>query len=98
MYSPSRKTRIERPILAVTEFADHRERVVENPGSEALGKLAHDLRNLMSTARTAFDIIKRGQVGLAGSTGMVLDRSLRAVSELIDGTLANMPSPNPAKA
>ncbi|MEO8703035.1 MAG: hypothetical protein ABI867_23520 [Kofleriaceae bacterium] len=77
---------------AVTEFSGHRERTTKDPGTEPLGKVAHDLRNLMSTARTAFEIIKRGQVAPGGSTGVVLDQSLLALSELIERALAVPPT------
>jgi len=79
---------------AVTEFASHRERTINNPGTEALGKLAHDLRNLISTARSAFDIIRRGQVAAGGATAGILDQSLRALSELIERALVDVPPAN----
>src|SRR5687768_5076205 len=41
-------------------------------GSERLGFFAHELRNLMNTALLAFDVMKHGDVGVAGSTGKVL--------------------------
>jgi hypothetical protein len=38
-------------------------------GNERLGFLAHELRNLVNTAVIAFDVLKTGNVGVAGSTG-----------------------------
>lgn len=53
-------------------------------GNERLAILAHELRNLANTAVLAFDVLKTGNVGVAGSTGKVLDRSLRAMCTLTD--------------
>jgi hypothetical protein len=77
---------------AVTAFAAHRKRSNANPGIEALGKLAHDLRHLLGTARTAFEVIKRGQVAPSGATGMILERSLLALETLIERAVADVPS------
>src|SRR6476661_3939528 len=47
-------------------------------GSERLGFFVHEMRNLISTASYAFEVLKSGNVGVAGSTGKVLERSLAA--------------------
>jgi hypothetical protein len=39
-------------------------------------------------ARGAFDAIKSGRVGIAGSTGTVLDQNLSGAEELMDRLLA----------
>jgi hypothetical protein len=44
-------------------------------GSERLGFLAHELRNLVNTAVLAFEVLKTGN-GVTGSTGVVLHRNL----------------------
>jgi signal transduction histidine kinase len=59
-------------------------------GSERLGFLAHELRNLMNTAIMAFEVLKTGNVGVAGSTGTVLHRSLMASHALITRSLAEV--------
>ena len=59
-------------------------------GSERLGFLAHELRNLMNTAIMAFEVLKTGNVGVAGSTGTVLHRSLMASRALIGRSLAEV--------
>ena len=59
-------------------------------GSERLGYFAHELRNLMHTAIMAFEILKTGDVGVGGSTGAVLHRSLVASSALISRSLAEV--------
>ena len=59
-------------------------------GSERLGFLAHEMRNLMNTALFAFEVLKRGDVGVAGSTGKVLHRSLVGARDLIARSLAEV--------
>jgi signal transduction histidine kinase len=59
-------------------------------GSERLGYFAHELRNLMNTAIMAFEVLKTGNVGVAGSTGTVLHRSLTASHTLITRSLAEV--------
>lgn len=59
-------------------------------GSERLGFFAHELRNLMNTALMAFEVLKTGNVGVAGSTGAVLHRSLMASHALIARSLAEI--------
>ena len=59
-------------------------------GSERLGFFAHELRNLMNTALLSFEVLKTGNVGVAGSTGTVLHRSLRASHTLITRSLAEV--------
>jgi len=79
---------------AVTEFAYQRDFLVEDRGvkalNERLGFLAHELRNLIHTATLAVSAIKAGNVGLAGATGAVLDRSLIGLRNLIDRSLADV--------
>lgn len=58
--------------------------------SERLGFFAHELRNLMNTAIMAFEVLKTGNVGVAGSTGTVLYRSLMASHALITRSLAEV--------
>jgi signal transduction histidine kinase len=59
-------------------------------GSEQLGFLAHELRNLINIAVFAFEVLKTGNVGVAGSTGTVLHRSLMAMRTLIGRSLAEV--------
>ena len=69
------------------QFTSDRESV---RGNERLGCLAHELRNLINTAVIAFEILKTGNVGVAGSTGGVLHRSLMGLRDLIDRSLAEV--------
>ena len=52
-------------------------------GNERVGFLVHELRNLVSTAIVAFEVLKIGQSGVAGSTWAVLNRSLMGLRDLI---------------
>ena len=58
--------------------------------NERLGYFAHELRNHLNTAILALSAIKTGNVGLGGATGAVLDRSLVALRNLIDRSLAEV--------
>jgi signal transduction histidine kinase len=73
---------------AVTEFARQRELTLTDRGTERLGFFAHELRNLLSNAMLAFEVLKSGTVGVGGSTGMVLGRNLVGLRDLIDHSLA----------
>lgn len=75
---------------AVSEYGRQHEHLVHKEGTERLGFLAHELRNLLSTATLAFDAIKRGTVGPTGSTSELLGRSLIGLRDLIDRTLAEV--------
>jgi signal transduction histidine kinase len=58
--------------------------------SERLGFFAHELRNLIDTAIVAFEVLKTGNVGVAGSTGGVLYRSLTGLRALVGRSLAEV--------
>jgi hypothetical protein len=75
---------------AVTEYARLREHTIAAAGTERLGVLAHEQRNLLSTAMLAFDSIKSGRVAVGGSTGLVLGRSLMDLRDLMDRALADV--------
>ena len=80
--------------VAVTEFNYRRNSVVADTQTSALnerlGFFAHELRNRLTSANLALAAIKAGKVGLGGATGAVLDRSLVALSNLIDRTLTEV--------
>jgi signal transduction histidine kinase len=79
---------------AVTGFANAERSMTAAEGMVVLntrmGSLAHELRNLVLTASLAVRALKSGNVGLSGATGAVLDRCLRALSTLIDRSLAEV--------
>ena len=72
---------------AVTEHTRLRELSLSDRGTERLGFFAHEMRNLLSNAMLAFEVLKGGTVGVGGSTGMLLGRSLVALRDLIDRSL-----------
>jgi signal transduction histidine kinase len=79
---------------AVTAFGHARDRAISAEGTEEinrrLGSLAHELRNKLNAAILAFDAIKTGTVAVTGATGSVLDRSLLALRDIIDRSLAEV--------
>jgi signal transduction histidine kinase len=75
---------------AVTSYATQHDRAVSAEGTERLGVLAHEMRNALNTAVLAVGSIKKGTVGIGGSTGAMLDRSLMRLAALIDQSLADV--------
>jgi hypothetical protein len=74
---------------AVTEYMHQRDLTLSEAGAERLERLAHELRNRLSGALLAFDILKRGNVGVCGATGGVLDRSLNALCDIVDRSFSS---------
>jgi signal transduction histidine kinase len=54
------------------------------------GHLAHETRDLLNTAILAYHALTRGNVGINGSTGAVLGRSLITLRDLVDTTLSEV--------
>lgn len=75
---------------AVTAYAGQRELELAYRGLERLGFLAHELRNLLSSAVLSFDVLKRGVVGYGGSTGAIHGRSLSRLGTLVERALAEV--------
>lgn len=75
---------------AVTEYTRQRENTITAEGTERLGVFAHELRNLLTTAMLSFDILKSGRIAIGGSTGVVHGRTLLAIRDLIDRSLATV--------
>jgi hypothetical protein len=57
---------------------------------ERLGSLAHELRNHLQTATVALAAIRAGNVGVAGATAAVLDRSMIGMRNLVDRSLTDV--------
>jgi signal transduction histidine kinase len=72
---------------AVTEFGQQRERQLADEQADRLGELAEELRKYVTTASFAYETIAKGTVGIGGSTGASLGRSLLGLRRLIDRTL-----------
>ena len=75
---------------AVTAYERKNHHAAVDAGTERLGVLAHEMRNLLNTAVLALESIKRGKVAVGGSTGLLLGRSLIGLRDLIDRSLAEV--------
>lgn len=75
---------------AVTEYARLCQRSFESKATERLGILAHEVHNCLSLAMLSFETLKGGRVAIGGSTGGVLERSLRRMQGLVTRTLASV--------
>jgi signal transduction histidine kinase len=79
---------------AVTEYSRGREQRLSDENKQAsnerLGEFAHELRNALNTATLAIGAIRTGKVAFGGSTGAVFDRSMIALRDLIDRSLADV--------
>jgi signal transduction histidine kinase len=80
--------------VAVSEFAYQRDFQLADRHSDdqyrRLGFFAHEVRNLVTTATLAVNIMKSGNVGMNGATGQILDRSLVGLCSLIDRSLTEV--------
>jgi signal transduction histidine kinase len=59
-------------------------------GSTQMGFFAHELRNLIQTLTIAFEVLKQGNVGVAGSTAAVISRSLVELRSLVDKSITDV--------
>jgi signal transduction histidine kinase len=75
---------------AVTEYARQREQLIVGEGTKRLGFLVHELRNLLNTATLAFDAVRSGSVGVGGSTGALVAKSLELMSDLVTRSLGEI--------
>ena len=75
---------------AVTEHARLTAEKSHADETERLGHVAHELRNMVSTALYAFQTLKHGYVAINGSTGMVLGRTLLNLRDTIDSILSDV--------
>lgn len=79
---------------AVTAFAAQRDFARPDAALQALndrvGDTARELQALVATAALAVVALKAGNVGIAGATGSLLDRSLESLRTLLDRSLADV--------
>lgn len=79
---------------AVTSYGRERDQATFDGATaraaERMGYLAHELRNLISNAIVAFEVIESGRVGATGSTAGVLRRSLLGMRSVIARSLAEV--------
>jgi signal transduction histidine kinase len=69
---------------AVSEYQFHSVHASQEREVEHLGSLVHELRNALSSATVAHEMIKAGMVGTGGSTAKVLEDNLARMRILID--------------
>ena len=75
---------------AVTAYSRQRERGIAEQGTERLGILTHELRNLVNTALLSFESIKTGRVAPGGSTALLHGRTLMGLRDLLNRSLAEV--------
>jgi len=79
---------------AVTEYGRQAERSVTEEETARMagqpGAVVHQLRDLIQTATLALEVIRAGTVGVGGSTGTILHRSLQEARELIARSIAEV--------
>lgn len=75
---------------SVTEWAYHNNLAYADKKTERVDFFIYELRKLIHTATLAIIAIKAGNVGIAGATGAVLDRSLIELRNLLDRSLADL--------
>jgi signal transduction histidine kinase len=87
---------------SVTSYERERTAETAQQETERIGVLAHELRNALAAAAMSFALLKKGTVGMGGTTAGVLDRSLAHMGALIDRSLAEVrlqtdPAPVPER-
>jgi len=75
---------------SVTEWAYHSNLAKADKKIARVDFFIYELRKLIHTATLAVIAIKAGNVGIAGATGAVLDRSLIELRNLLDRSLADL--------
>jgi signal transduction histidine kinase len=75
---------------AVTEHGRRSSELRHEEELERLGHVAHEIRDLLNTAVFAFDALRKGNIGINGTTGGVLGRSLTGLREFVDSTLTDV--------
>ena len=75
---------------AVMEYGRLQQEASSHEEIEQRGQVAHELRNKMQTIVMAFGVLKSGSVGVAGSTGALLGRSIVELRDLIDRSLSEV--------
>lgn len=73
---------------AVTEFSRRRELATREGETARLTALAGELSGPLSAATLSFEIVQRGTVGVGGSTGALVARSLARARRIVDRALA----------
>ncbi|MEO5767164.1 MAG: sensor histidine kinase [Polyangia bacterium] len=74
---------------AVSQYVSERDAELHRSASEHLGFIAHEIRNPLSSARMAFDILRRGELTKGGRAVDLLHRNLRRIVEVVDNALSH---------
>jgi signal transduction histidine kinase len=72
---------------AVAQYVWQREQEQQRHASEHLGFIAHELRNPLTTARMAVDVLREGALSQGGRVAESLESSLLRLSTLIENAL-----------
>lgn len=75
---------------AVTEFQKIALGSVEKSEKQKLGFLVHELRNSLSSAVLAYELVRMGRVGSSGATSHIIVNALNQMRELIDHSVAGV--------
>ena len=75
---------------AVTEFNRGQRENAERSEVQRLGFLAHELRNALTGATVAYQLIKTGKVAANGSTSRILENAHTRMREIIDRSLVEV--------
>ncbi|MBC8132103.1 MAG: HAMP domain-containing histidine kinase [Deltaproteobacteria bacterium] len=74
---------------AVSQYVSERDAEVHRNASEHLGFIAHEIRNPLSSARMAFEILRRTDLVKGGRAVELLNRNLRRIVDVIDNALSH---------
>ena len=72
---------------AISQYVSERDAELHRSASEHLGFIAHEIRNPLSSARMAFDLMTRGEAAHAKRASELLARNLRRVADVVDNAL-----------
>lgn len=75
---------------AVAEYERMRDQSMAHKALERQAVVAHEMSNRVAAALLSYSILQKGVVGIGGSTGAVLGRSLRALQSLLSASLAEV--------
>lgn len=81
---------IARTSLAVRTHPPWRVDAPPLTDAESYGFLVHEIRNLVSTALVAFELLDRANAAAGSPAGLVLQRSLCGLRTLVNGSLAEI--------
>jgi hypothetical protein len=74
---------------AVTGFSKHA-RIEDVDSAKRMGFLVHELRNALAAAIIAHSMVKKGIVGVGGSTNALLERNLNRARDIVDRSFSEV--------